>query len=118
LNHDGVKSKERHGFDKFQGEQAFWHQILLINQSDGTGDAVVASGRRRWIDTHWFRGNSYFRIGWEWVKAAWVKGWELTCAVRFVSHTDPDPAMASRKQDEKRRYRFEFQIQTIVYATE
>jgi len=82
------------------------------------GNAVVASGRQRWIDTHWFRGNSYFRIGWEWVKAAWGKGWELIHSVGFTSHHDPDPAMASRKQAEKRRDRFEFQIQTFVYAIE
>jgi hypothetical protein len=82
------------------------------------GDAVVAMGRRRWIDTHWFRGNSYFRIGWEWVKAAFSKGWELINDVCFTSHHDPDPAIASRKQDEKRRYRLEFQIHTFVYATE
>ena len=31
---------------------------------------VVASGKRRWVDPHWFRGNSYFRIGWEWGKTA------------------------------------------------
>lgn len=82
------------------------------------GDAVVAMGRRRWIDTHWFRGNSYFRIGWEWVKAAFEKGWELINDVCFTSHHDPDPAMASRKQDQKRRYRIEFQIHIVVYATE
>ena len=82
------------------------------------GDAVVASGKRRWIDTHWFRGNSYFRIGWEWVKAVWVKGWELICQVRFLSNCDPEPVMASRKQDEKHRYRFEFQVQTLGYAIE
>jgi hypothetical protein len=82
------------------------------------GDEVVASGRRRWIDSHWFRGNSYFRMGWEWVKAATLKGWELIRSVRFTSHQDPDPAMASRKQDEQRRYGLEFQIQTFVYAPE
>jgi hypothetical protein len=38
--------------------------------------------------------------------------------VCFSSHHDPDPVMASRKQDEKRRYRLEFQIRTFVYATE
>jgi Transposase DDE domain len=80
------------------------------------GDAVVDAGKRRWIDTHWFRGNSYFRIGWEWVKASGVKGWEVIRSVRFTSHQDPLPAMASRKQDEQRRYRLEFQIQTFVYA--
>lgn len=34
------------------------------------GIEVVESRRRRWIDTHWSRGNSYARIGTEWVKAA------------------------------------------------
>ncbi len=80
------------------------------------GDEVVSSGQRRRIDTHWFRGNSYFRIGWEWVKAAWLKGWQVISAVGFFTHRDPDPVMASAKQDEYRRLRFEFQIQTFVYT--
>jgi hypothetical protein len=28
------------------------------------GTAVVAQGKRRWVDPHWERGNSYLRIGW------------------------------------------------------
>jgi len=27
------------------------------------GVEVVQSGKRPWVDPHWFRGNSYFRIG-------------------------------------------------------
>jgi len=80
------------------------------------GDEVVASGRRRWIDTHWFRGNSYFRIGWEWLKAAGIRGWQIIDDVCFTTHQDPEPAMASRKQHEQRLYRFEFQIQTWQYS--
>jgi hypothetical protein len=82
------------------------------------GDAVVANGHRRRIDTHWFRGNSYFRIGWEWVKAACFKGWQLISAVSFHSHHDPDRAISSTKQDQSRRYRLEFQVRTFVYATD
>ena len=41
------------------------------------GVEVVAIGKRRWVDTHWFRGNSYFRIGWQWVKTALECGWQL-----------------------------------------
>ena len=59
-----------------------------------------------------------FELALVWVKAAFEKGWELIRSVRFISHHDPDPAMASRKQDEKRRYRLEFQIHTFVYAPE
>jgi Transposase DDE domain len=76
------------------------------------GDTVVAEGKRRWLDPHWFRGNSYFRIGWEWVKAAWVKGWDVIGSVSFTSHLDPDPVMASRPQAQQRRYRLEFEIHT------
>ncbi|WP_250565111.1 transposase [Adonisia turfae] len=80
------------------------------------GVEVVETGKRRWIDTHWFRGNSYFRIGWEWIKTALENGWNLIRRVRFTSNHDPDPAMASRKQHEKRQYRLEFKIQTYQYA--
>ncbi len=27
------------------------------------GTEVVAQGKRRWVDPHWFRGNSYLKIG-------------------------------------------------------
>ena len=33
--------------------------------------------RFRFVDPHWFRGNSYLKLGWNWIKAALVKGWEL-----------------------------------------
>ena len=79
------------------------------------GVDVVASGRRRWVDTHWFRGNSYFRIGLEWVKTALHDGWPLTHRVCFYSNRDAEPAMASRKQHEKRLYRLEFKVLTFRF---
>jgi hypothetical protein len=82
------------------------------------GVEVVTAGKRRWVDTHWFRGNSYFRIGWEWVKSALEHGWQLIRRVCFTSNHDPDPAMASRKQHQKRRYRLEFEVRTYRYAIE
>jgi hypothetical protein len=80
------------------------------------GDEVVASGQRRRVDTHWFRGNSYFRIGWEWFKASCFHGWQLISSVLFFSHLDPDPVMASVPQDETRRLRLEFQPRTLIYV--
>ena len=80
------------------------------------GIEVVETGKRRWVDTHWFRGNSYFRIGWEWVKTSLENGWGLIHQVCFTSNHDPQPAMASRKQYEKRQYRLEFKIQTEQYV--
>ena len=80
------------------------------------GVEVVASGKRRWVDPHWFRGNSYFRIGWDWVKTALESGWRLIRQVRFSGNRDPQPAIASRKQHENRLYRLEFKVHTFDYA--
>ena len=80
------------------------------------GVEVVDSGKRRWVDSHWFRGNSYFRIGWDWVKAALGYGWKLICSVTFSGHQDTTPAMASRKQYEQRLYQLEFKVLTFSYA--
>jgi hypothetical protein len=79
---------------------------------------VVAAGQRRWVDPHWFRGNSYFRIGWDWVKAALENSWQLIYQVRFTHNRDPEPAMASRKQHEQRTYRIEFKIHTYCYVAD
>ncbi|MGB3695765.1 MAG: transposase [Spirulinaceae cyanobacterium] len=79
------------------------------------GVEVVESQKRRWVDTHWFRGNSYLRIGWDWVKAAFIQGWKLIDRVCFKTNQDPSPAMASRKQYQRRLYQFEFQVQTYSY---
>jgi hypothetical protein len=38
------------------------------------GTEVVKRGKRRWVDPHWFRGNSYLKIGWNWVRSALSKG--------------------------------------------
>ncbi len=81
------------------------------------GVEVVESRKRRWVDTHWFRGNSYLRIGWDWVKGALIQGWKLIDRVCFRTNQDPSPAMASRKQHQKRLYQFEFQVQTYSYPT-
>ena len=79
------------------------------------GVEVVASGNRQKVDTHWFRGNSDFRIGWDWVKGSFLNGWRVITTVQFTSNQDPEPAMASRQQHEKRLYQIEFKIQTLIY---
>jgi len=79
------------------------------------GVEVVESGKRQMVDTHWFRGNSYFRIGLDWVKTSFIKGWKVIQFVRFTSNKDPEPAMASRKQHEQRLFQIEFQVQTFVF---
>lgn len=62
------------------------------------GAEVVAQGKRRWVDPHWFRGSSYLKIGWTWVQRALVKGWTLISSLRLSGELDPDPVMSSRSQ--------------------
>jgi len=76
------------------------------------GTEVVQQGKRRWVDPHWFRGQSYVKIGWNWVKLALSRGWELSPTVHLSSAWDPEPAMASKRQyqhDCQTRFAFEFQ---------
>lgn len=68
--------------------------LYLVSQ----GTQVVSDNKRRWVDPHWFRGNSYLRIGWQWVKSALVHGWELCSVLCLSGQPDPEPAIASRRQ--------------------
>lgn len=65
------------------------------------GTQVVAAHKRRWVDPHWLRGNSYLRIGWQWVKAALTRGWELFATLHLSGVPDPEPARASVAQSEQ-----------------
>jgi hypothetical protein len=59
------------------------------------GTQVVAAQKRRWVDPHWFRGTSYLRIGWQWVKTALTRGWELFATLHLSGAPDPEPCRAS-----------------------
>jgi hypothetical protein len=76
------------------------------------GTDVVKQGKRRLVDPHWFRGSSYLKIGWMWVTYALARGYELFASVFLSSEADPEPAMASKRQDAQRRQsRFVFEYQ-------
>ena len=55
------------------------------------GTEVVTQGKRRWVDSHWFRGQSYLKIGWGWVKLALSRGYELMTSVHLPAEADPAP---------------------------
>jgi hypothetical protein len=80
------------------------------------GVEVVLTGQRRYVDPHWYRGASYLKIGWSWVKQALNKGWDLISAISFSTNIDPDPVKASRQQYEERTYRIEFKATTQIWA--
>ncbi len=79
------------------------------------GTEVVESGKRRWVDAHWFRGNSYLKIGWKWVRRAFIKGYALITQLRLSPLPDPELAMASRKQA-KERDNLSFSVRFDVYV--
>ena len=86
--------------------------LFLVSQ----GVEVVASGKRRWVDPHWFRGNSYLKIGWNWVLRALVKGYEIITQLRLMPGPDPQPAKAARGRSSQRRRKRFFRIKVVSFA--
>jgi hypothetical protein len=68
--------------------------LYLVSQ----GTHIVEQKLRRWVDPHWFRGHSYLKLGWKWVKRALSLGWDLTQVLRLSSAPDPEPCCPSLSQ--------------------
>jgi hypothetical protein len=79
-------------------------------------EQVVASGKRRWVDCHWERGNSYLQIGWSWVKSALYRQRQLFHTLCLSGQPDPEPVLASRK-DLQRQLEREFAVKSSSYVT-
>jgi hypothetical protein len=86
--------------------------LLLTAQ----GQQVVASGKRRWVDAHWQRGNSYLKIGGNWLKGVLHQGWRLFPTISLDGCADLEPASASKKQTQKQLER-EFTIKCYSFAS-
>lgn len=81
--------------------------LSLVSQ----GTEVVKQGNCRLVDPHWFRGQSYLKIGWHWVKLALSRGYALITRVHLSSERDPEPAIASRRQYQRCcQSRFAFEL--------
>jgi len=85
--------------------------LYLVSQ----GTEVVKLGKRRWVDPHWFRGSSYFRIGWNWIKTALVKGFDLITTLHLSGEPDPEPAISSQSQY-KRQPQLCFSVEFVSFA--
>ena len=80
------------------------------------GQQVVTTGKRRWVDSHWQRGSSYLRIGWNWLKGVLHQGWHLFPTISLQGRSDPEPASASKKQIQKPLER-EFIIKSYSFGS-
>lgn len=74
--------------------------LVLVSQ----GVTVVAAGKRRQVDPHWFRGSSYARIGWNWIRRAAAGGAALIGRLALLTAHDPEPSRASRRQVDRSRW--------------
>ena len=79
------------------------------------GQQVVANRLRRQVDCHWHRGNSYLRLGWDWVRGVLHKGWKLFRTLQLQGQPDPQTARASQKQLAK-HYERAFTVQSFHYV--
>jgi len=80
--------------------------LYLVSQ----GVEVVKKDKRRYVDPHWFRGSSYLKIGWNWVKMALTRGWRLTSKLCLTGGSDPEPAIASISSTKTRPERYRFTV--------
>ena len=69
---------------------------------------------RAQVDVHWLRGNSFVRIGWDWIRRALVHSQQLISQVRFLGSFEIYPVLPSLKSLGD-RFQLEFTVQTITY---
>jgi hypothetical protein len=75
------------------------------------GTSVVQRGKRRLVDPHGLRGASYVKLGWTWVRYALSRGDELLTSVAWRRAGAPEPAIACKRQKQRRPCRFAFAYQ-------
>jgi hypothetical protein len=80
------------------------------------GVQVVASGKRRQVDAHWKRGMSYLKLGWNWIRLAITHQWKIQVFQVLSSLPDPQPALASKRQQED-SFRREFIVLSRIPAS-
>ena len=62
------------------------------------GVRVVADGQWRQVDAHWYRGMSYLKLGWNWIRLALTRQLAMPVPRYLASGPDPQPALASKRQ--------------------
>lgn len=62
------------------------------------GVQVVTTNQRRRVDPHWYRGMSYLKLGWNWIRLALTEQWNIQLYWLLSGAPDPEPALASQRQ--------------------
>ena len=79
-------------------ERLFLVLAIATLHFTSVGLEVVRADLRRWVDTHWDRGLSYFKIGWRWLAQQYHRAWRVFATFWLDPASDPAPAIASRRK--------------------
>ena len=75
---------------KYLRENLGWHFRIRIKRSF-----------QFQLEGQWHRGMSYLKIGWNWIRLAITHQWHIQVEPFLPSLSDPQPAMASKRQQER-----------------
>ena len=78
------------------------------------GIDVVEAGLRQQVDVHWFRGNRYLRVGWDWIRRALIVPRQCIRQVHFVGNLVIDSVLPSLKYLGA-PFQLEFMVQNFAY---
>jgi hypothetical protein len=95
FNLEASKLRDKFALSQLCGVIALTMLFLVLQ-----GVQVVASGKRRQVDAHWQRGMSYLKLGWNWIRLAITHQWKIQVFQFLSSLPDPQPAIASKRQQE------------------
>jgi hypothetical protein len=102
FNLEACRLRDKRALSQLLGVIALTMLFLVLQ-----GVQVVASGQRRQVDSHWRRGMSYLKLGWNWVRLAVTRQLRIVVDLFLPSHPDPQPAIASvRQQDNSFKRKF------------
>lgn len=93
FNLEASRLRDKFALSQLCGAIALTMLFLVLQ-----GVQVVASGKRRQVDAHWNRGMSYLKLGWNWIRLAITHQWKIQVYPLLSSLPDPQPALASRRQ--------------------
>jgi hypothetical protein len=82
-------------------ERLCWVLAITTLSRVSQGTDGVNHGTRRGVDAHGLRGQSSVNLGWNWVKLALSREYELMTRWQVAAAADPAPAMASKLQHQK-----------------
>lgn len=93
FNVEASRLRDKFALHQLCGVMALTTLFLVLQ-----GVQVVASDKRRQVDTHWNRGMSYFKLGWNWIRLAITQQFEIEVYSFLPSAPDPQPALAFKRQ--------------------